>query len=52
MGRKTTYDKCSLCTFVDTSDKFMDGRCPNCGSSDVDDADYDQYEDEEEETLY
>jgi len=46
---KITYDKCLLCTHVAPSDMFIDGECPNCGSSDVDDADTDQYEEDEED---
>lgn len=46
---KMTYDKCLICTHVAPSDMFIDGLCPNCGSSDVDDADSDPYEDDEGE---
>ena len=45
---RLTYDKCLICTHVAPSDMFIDGNCPNCGSSDVDDADTDPYEDEED----
>tara|TARA_R110000803_G_scaffold145933_6_gene211780 strand:- start:4660 stop:4815 length:156 start_codon:yes stop_codon:yes gene_type:complete len=48
---KTTYDKCLICTHVAPSNDFIGGLCPNCGSSDVDDADTDQYEEEDDLEL-
>lgn len=48
-SKKVTYDKCQICGFTGKSNLFIDNKCPICGSEDVDDADFDPYNDDDDE---
>ena len=49
---RITRDKCLTCTHVAPSPYFVKGICPNCGSSNVDDADTDPYEEDGDEEYW
>lgn len=48
-----TFYKCQLCYHVADSFYFIHNKCPICGSDDIDDADFDPYqEDDDDDELW